>query len=166
MDTSRATMIRLTGSTGARMSSESPESTGRVWTPCLWGVRPTKWRVRWHRSISGRRDYVFSRTLERSKRVVVNRRIQSMRIQYLEIVTKDVDAVCAAYSAATGAQFSEPDAGLGNARTTALAGGGLLGVRAPLRDTEDPVVRPYGLVDDIEAALAAAAEAGGTTAQP
>jgi len=89
-----------------------------------------------------------------------------MRIQYLEIVTKDIDAVCAAYSSATGAQFGELDPGLGNARTATLPGGGLLGVRAPLRETEEPVVRPYWLVDDIEAALAAAVEAGGTVAHP
>jgi len=83
-----------------------------------------------------------------------------MHIHYLEIVTKDVDAVCAAYAAAHGAQFGEPDAGLGHARTTALPGGGLLGVRAPMHPTEEPVVRPYWLVDNVEAALAAAVQAG------
>ncbi len=89
-----------------------------------------------------------------------------MQIYYLEIVTSEVDAVCAAYAAANGVQFGEPDAGLGNARTAALAGGGLVGVRAPLRETEEPVVRPYWLVDDIEAALAATVEAGGEVAVP
>ena len=83
-----------------------------------------------------------------------------MRIHYLEIVTKEVDAVCAAYAAATGVQFGSSDAGLGNARTTALPGGGLVGVRAPMHESEEPVVRPYWLVDDLEAALAAAVEAG------
>jgi predicted enzyme related to lactoylglutathione lyase len=58
-------------------------------------------------------------------------------------------------------QFGESDAGLGNARTAALAGGGIVGVRAPLRDTEEPVVRPYWLVDDINAAVTAAVQAGG-----
>ncbi|HEX9692938.1 MAG TPA: hypothetical protein VGA22_12655 [Gemmatimonadales bacterium] len=43
-----------------------------------------------------------------------------MQIYYLEIVTKEVDAVCAGYAAADGVQFGEPDAGLGNARTAAL----------------------------------------------
>jgi len=89
-----------------------------------------------------------------------------VQIHYLEIVTKDVDAVCAAYAAANGVQFGKPDAGLGNARTAALPGGGLVGVRAPLRETEGPVVRPYWLVDDIEAAVAAAVEAGGEVAHP
>jgi len=89
-----------------------------------------------------------------------------MQIHYLEIVTREVDAVCAAYDVANGVQFGEPDAGLGNARTAAMPGGGLVGVRAPLRESEEPVVRPYWLVDDIEAAVAAAVEAGGEVAHP
>lgn len=89
-----------------------------------------------------------------------------MQVHYLEIVTKEVDAVCAAYAAATGVQFGKPDAGLGDARTAALPGGGLVGVRAPMRQTEEPVVRPSWLVDDIEAAVAAAVDAGGEVAHP
>ncbi len=89
-----------------------------------------------------------------------------MQIQYLEIVTKEVDAVCITYAAANGVQFSAPDAGLGNARTAALAGGGLVSVRVPLRATEEPVVRPYWLVKDIEAAVAAAVQAGAVVAVP
>jgi uncharacterized protein len=83
-----------------------------------------------------------------------------MQVHYLEIVTRDVDAICAAYAAANGVQFGEPDAGLGGARTAALLGGGLVGVRQPLHATEEPVVRPYWLVDDVGAAVAAAVEAG------
>ena len=89
-----------------------------------------------------------------------------MKIQYLEIVTKEVDAVCATYAATNKVQFSEPDAGLGGARTAPLVGGGLVGVRAPLRETEEPVVRPYWLVDDIKVAFAAAIQAGGRVAVP
>ena len=89
-----------------------------------------------------------------------------MQIHYLEIVTKEVDAVCAAYEAANGVRFGTPDPGLGNARTAKMPGGGLVGVRAPLRETEEPVVRPYWLVDNIEAAVAAATEAGGKIAHP
>jgi predicted enzyme related to lactoylglutathione lyase len=86
------------------------------------------------------------------------------RVHYLEIVTRDVDAVIAAYSSAINLQFGAPDTRLGGARTAPLAGGGLVGVRAPLRADEDPVVRPYWLVPDIEAALAAAVRLGGQTA--
>lgn len=87
-----------------------------------------------------------------------------MQIGYLEIVTEDVEGVCAAYSAALSVEFGGPDEGLGNARTAPLPDGGLLGVRAPLRETEQPVVRPYWLVDDIDAAVAAVEEAGGMIA--
>jgi uncharacterized protein len=90
----------------------------------------------------------------------------AMQLHYLEIVTKDVDAVCAAYAATMGVQFGTPDAGLGNARTAPMPGGGMVGVRAPLRETEEPIVRPYWLVEDIEAALAAAAKAGAVIALP
>ena len=73
-----------------------------------------------------------------------------MQIHYLEIVTKEVDAVCVAYEAANGARFGAPDPGLGNARTAEMPGGGLVGVRAPLREIEAPVVRPFlqGGIDD------------------
>jgi predicted enzyme related to lactoylglutathione lyase len=87
-----------------------------------------------------------------------------MKIQYLEIVTRDVDAVCVAYSS-QGAQFGDPVPELGNARTAAL-GGGLIGVRAPLRESEQPVVRPYWLVEDIESAVAAMGAIGATVAVP
>jgi len=84
----------------------------------------------------------------------------AMKIHYLEIVTPDADAACALYSAVHGVTFGEADQNLGGARTAKLAGGGMLGIRAPLRPTEKPVVRPYLLVDDIQAAVAAAAESG------
>jgi len=92
------------------------------------------------------------------------KKTDSMQVYYLEVVTKDVDQVCAAYSAAGGVTFGKPDAGLGGARTAPLAGGGMLGVRAPLRPTEAPIVRPYWLVKDIKAAVAAAQKAGGQVA--
>ena len=89
-----------------------------------------------------------------------------MQVHYLEIVTPEVDATCAAYEKLHGVSFSAPEAGLGNARTATLANGGLLGVRAPMHETEEPVVRPYLLVDDIDAAATAAVEAGGEIAHP
>jgi len=89
-----------------------------------------------------------------------------MKIQYLEFVTPDVDAVCETYSKAHGVTFSDGDPNLGGARTAKLTDGGMLGVRAPMRDTETPVVRPYFLVDDIEAAVAAAKQTGAEIAMP
>ncbi len=83
-----------------------------------------------------------------------------MRIHYLEVVTPDVDASVALYSKIHGVSFNPADESLGGARTAQLPNGGLLGIRAPMRNTEDPVVRPYYLVDDIEKAVAAEAESG------
>lgn len=89
-----------------------------------------------------------------------------MQIGYLEIVTHDVDAVCAAYAALQGATFGPPDARLGNARTAQLGGGGRVGVRAPMRPDEAPVVRPYWLVADIEASVASLVDSGAELAHP
>lgn len=90
----------------------------------------------------------------------------AMRIEYIEIVTDDVPGVCRAYEEANRVQFGKPVASLGNARTAALLGGGLVGVRAPMHDAEERVVRPYWLVDDITASLAEAVECGGEEAHP
>jgi predicted enzyme related to lactoylglutathione lyase len=89
-----------------------------------------------------------------------------MQVHYLEIVTPDVDAVCATYSEQHGVTFGDGDAGLGGARTAALAGGGMVGVRAPMHETEAPVARPYLLVDDVTAAVAAAVEHGAEVMHP
>lgn len=89
-----------------------------------------------------------------------------MKIQYLEIVSSDVDATCNTYEQLHGVTFGEPDANLGNARTARLPHGGLLGVRAPLRDTEAPTVRPYLLVEDIGASVSQADAAGAEIALP
>ncbi|MCA9292750.1 MAG: ester cyclase [Phycisphaerales bacterium] len=90
---------------------------------------------------------------------------QSMQIHYLEIVSPDVEQTCEALASAHGV-FSAPVPELGNARTAAIAGGGRIGVRGPLRESEASVVRPYVLVDDLDAAVAAAKAAGAEIALP
>lgn len=89
-----------------------------------------------------------------------------MKIHYLEIVTPDVDVICSTYERLYGVTFGEPEAGLGNARTAPLLDGGKIGVRSPIHETEEPVVRPYMLVDDIEAAVKSAVTSGGEIAHP
>lgn len=74
--------------------------------------------------------------------------------------------MCATYMALHGVTFCDGDAALGGARTAPFPGGGMIGVRAPMHETEEAVVRPYVLVDDIEAAAAAAVEQGGEIAHP
>lgn len=88
------------------------------------------------------------------------------QVQYLEIVTPDLDATCETLEALHGVSFSPPMPGLGGARTATLAGGGRIGVRAPMRADEEPVVRPYLLVEDIDIAVEVAREAGAEIAHP
>jgi len=90
----------------------------------------------------------------------------TLLVLYLEVVTTDVDTTCDALAKMHGVQFDAPDAGLGQARTATLKGGGRIGVRAPMHESETPVVRPYILVQDIQAAVKAAEAAGAMIAHP
>jgi uncharacterized protein len=89
-----------------------------------------------------------------------------MKVHYLEIVSLDVDAVCKAYGATHNVTFGEADPLLGGARTCTLPDGSIIGVRAPLRDTENPVVRPYWLVEGIEEAVTTVEAQGAEIAVP
>ncbi len=89
-----------------------------------------------------------------------------MRIHYLEIVTKEVDAAVQLYSGIHGVTFGDADQSLGGARTAQMPDGGTIGIRAPMHDGEKSVTRPYVLVDDIEAAVATAETLGGEIAVP
>lgn len=109
-----------------------------------------------HQECAERED----RRIELNTRELWHREESSVRVHYLEIVTPSVNETCEALARAHGVTFSEPVAELGNARTAELRGGGRIGVRAPMRATERPVVRPYVLVDDIDAAVKAAEAAG------
>jgi predicted enzyme related to lactoylglutathione lyase len=91
---------------------------------------------------------------------------EPMQIEYLEIVTPEVEKTCALLARVHGAEFGEPVGELGNARTARLANGGRIAVRAPMSEQEDPVVRPYVLVDDIQAAVEAARKEGALIAHP
>jgi predicted enzyme related to lactoylglutathione lyase len=90
----------------------------------------------------------------------------AVQVHYLEIVTPSVDETCALLAEAHGVVFSEPIAVFGNARCAVLTDGGRLAVRAPMRATEQPIVRPYLLVDDIDAVVKAAETAGAIVALP
>lgn len=89
-----------------------------------------------------------------------------MRVHYLEMVTVDVESACELYSAIHGVKFGDADAGLGGARVAQLSAGGMLGIRAPMHEREKPVTRAYMLVEDIEAAVAAAKKLGAEIAVP
>lgn len=89
-----------------------------------------------------------------------------MKVHYLEIVTPEPEGLCAQYAGSTDAVFGEPIAELGGARVASFSGSGMIGIRAPLRDSEGPVVRPYFLVSDMDEALSSASAAGGVIAMP
>lgn len=100
-----------------------------------------------------------SQSAEPGKSAVAD--VSAMTVQYLEIVTGDVEATCASLAAVHGVAFGDPIPMLGNARVAELSSGGRLGVRAPLSPDEGaPLVRPYLKVDNIEAAISEAQAAG------
>jgi hypothetical protein len=73
-----------------------------------------------------------------------------MKIQYLEIVTPDAEVQSKLYEKLHGTTFSGPVAELGNAFVAEQADGSRIGFRPPMHETEEPVVRPYFLTEDIE----------------
>lgn len=83
-----------------------------------------------------------------------------MGVHYLEIVSNDVDALCALYERMHGLSFGQPDPDLGHARVATRADGTMVGIRKPLAAHETPIMRTYLAVEDIQRA-AKEAEAGG-----
>ncbi len=91
---------------------------------------------------------------------------ENIQVHYLEVVTPNVEQVCTSYSQTMNVSFSDAVAELGGARTATLSNGGMLGIRAPMHDAEEPTTRPYYLVDDIEKAVNEAAKTGAKIAVP
>lgn len=90
----------------------------------------------------------------------------SPRIHYLEIVTPDVTTQCAALERLHELTFGPPVADLGQARVAQAPDGSLIGVRAPLAEHEQPIVRTYLEVEDIAQAVQEVEAAGGVVAYP
>lgn len=89
-----------------------------------------------------------------------------MAVGYLEIVGDDVDSLTGLYQRMHGLSFGPADPDLGQARVASRADGTLVGIRKPLAAHEQPIVRAYLAVDDIEAAVRKAEESGATIAYP
>lgn len=85
-------------------------------------------------------------------------------MQYLEIVSPDVDALVSIYARTHGLEFSAADPDLGQARVATQADGSIVGIRAPLAAHEAPIVRTYIAVENIELAAKAATDAGAVIA--
>lgn len=89
-----------------------------------------------------------------------------MTIHYLEIVCANPAAQSAALEKILGFQFRGPIAELGDAYVAENADGGRIGVRASMHETEEPVVRPYFLSDDLERDLKHLEALGAQIAHP
>jgi predicted enzyme related to lactoylglutathione lyase len=87
-------------------------------------------------------------------------------VHYLEIVSNDVDALCALYEHMHGLSFSQPDPDLGHARVATRADGTMVGIRKPLAAHETPTLRTYLAVEDIQRAAQEAEARGATIAYP
>jgi|SRR5579884_508414 len=89
-----------------------------------------------------------------------------MALHYLEIVSNDVDTLAGLYQLMHGLSFSPPDPDLGLARVATQADGTLVGIRKPLGEHEQPIMRTYLEVEDIGQAVKKAEESGATIAYP
>lgn len=89
-----------------------------------------------------------------------------MSVHYLEIVSNDVDTLTRMYERMLGVSFGPPDPDLGQARVATRADGTLVGIRKPLAEHEQPIMRTYLEVADIQQAVKTAEEQGATVAYP
>ena len=89
-----------------------------------------------------------------------------MKAHYVEIVSKTMDKQIKALEQVHGVSFGPEVQDLGQAKVAETASGTLIGVRAPLAEHEQPIVRVYFAVDDITKAVEAAAAAGAVIAYP
>jgi predicted enzyme related to lactoylglutathione lyase len=89
-----------------------------------------------------------------------------MAIHYLEIVSDDVDILTEVYQRMHGLSFGPQDPDLGQARVATQADGALIGIRKPLAAHEQPIMRPYLAVEDIEQTVKTAEESGAMIAYP
>jgi predicted enzyme related to lactoylglutathione lyase len=81
-------------------------------------------------------------------------------VHYLEIVTPDVRAACDLYAKAYGWRFEATGPELGDSFVASLPDGCLCGIRAPMHDQENPIVRTYLRVTDIDGAVKRAGQLG------
>ena len=89
-----------------------------------------------------------------------------MAVHYLEIVSDDVDTLIVLYQRMHDLSFGPPDPDLGQARVATHADGTLVGIRQPLAAHEQPIMRTYLAVEDIQQAVQQAEDAGATVAYP
>jgi len=89
-----------------------------------------------------------------------------MQAHYVEIVSNNVDQQCNALEQVHGLSFGPMIQDLGQGKVAKTANGTLIGVRVPMAEHEQPIMRVYFAVDDITKAVKAAETAGAVVAYP
>ena len=89
-----------------------------------------------------------------------------MNVHYLEIVSDDLAQLIGLYERLHGLSFGPPDVDLGQARVATRPDGTLVGIRKPLAAHEQPIVRTYFAVEDIQQAVKKAEACGAMIAYP
>src|SRR5688500_13882639 len=89
-----------------------------------------------------------------------------MAVHYFEIVSNDVDTLTGLYQGVYGLSVGAPDPDLGQARVATRPDGTLVGIRKPLAAHEQPIMRSYRAVEDIQQAVKKAEDSGATVAYP
>jgi len=89
-----------------------------------------------------------------------------MTERYVEIVSDDTEGLIGLYHGMHGLDFGPPVPEMGQARIATCEDGTRVGIRAPLAEHEQPIMRTYLGVHDIERAVKAAEAAGAVVAYP
>ena len=105
-------------------------------------------------------------SVQRSELDSTNEGNFKMAVHYLEFVSDGADTLTALYQRIHGLSFGPPDPDLGQARVATRADGTLVGIRKPLAPHEEPIVRTYLAVDDIQRAVKQAEDSGAIIAYP
>lgn len=85
-------------------------------------------------------------------------------IYYLEIVTPDAESARDLYGQTYGWKFQDAAPELGNAFVATLPNGSLCAIRAPMHAQEQPIVRTYIRVANVQDSLDKAVKLGAVTA--
>ena len=105
-------------------------------------------------------------TCQSTSQTIKEKGDKEMQIHYVEIVSSTVDKQCKALEQIHGLSFGPEVQDLGQAKVAKTENGALIGVRTPLAEHEQPIVRVYFEVNNITEAVKAAESSGAVIAYP
>ena len=97
---------------------------------------------------------------------MIEKVVPGMQAHYVEIVSNNVEQQCNALEQVHGLSFGPMVQDLGQGKVAKTANGTMIGVRTPMAEHEQPIIRVYFAVDDITKAVKAAETAGAVVAYP